>query len=395
MEDKFIISIVGVVAIVGIFMILDGDISGYTTAESEVIKRVIITPFDAKSDEKIKSFVAVRHELGERFSAEVPVSAIGRIEKYGTVENAQILRILQPNFASGKGSKGRSSARSCVPNNQMPWGIAKVNGGSGGADVNVAVLDTGVNKNHLDLKNRIKQCRDFTKGPFAKNSCSDGNGHGTHVAGTIAADSGSDGKGIFGVAPQANLFAYKVCGSDGLCWSDDISAAIRHAADNNANVISMSFGGDSESSIIRDAITYAAVRGSLLVAAAGNDGPSFGSIDYPAANVNVIAVGAIDINENVPDFSSRGINDGDFIIEEQEVEFGAPGVSIESTWNDGCYNAISGTSMATPHISGLAAKLWQGSAYATRNYLDLLARSHDLYTAGDDPATGLGLPVAP
>ena len=156
----------------------------------------------------------------------------------------------------------------------------------------------------------------------------------------------------------------------------------------------MSLGGNTQSSLIRDAIDRAVNNGVLVVAAAGNDGPAEGSIDYPGANVNVIAVGAIDSNEDVPSWSSRGINNGDYIIEEREVEFGAPGVSVESTWKDGCYNTISGTSMATPHVAGLAAKLWQGSASATRDYLQELAKNHDLYTPGDDTATGFGLPIA-
>ncbi len=300
-----------------------------------------------------------------------------------------------PSCSDCKSDSTPPAERTCYPSApQKPWGVVKVNGGSGGAGVTVAVLDTGVYKDHLDLADRIKQCKDFTKGPKVKRGCDDGYGHGTHVAGTIAADGGSDGLGIYGVAPQADLFAYKVCGSDGSCWSDDIATAIRYAADQGANIISMSLGGDTESSLIKDAIDYATTKGVLVVAAAGNDGPSLGSIDYPGANVKVIAVGAINSSEDVPDWSSRGVNDGDYIIEEQEVEFGAPGVNVESTYNDGCYYIMSGTSMATPHISGLAAKLWQGSAEATRSYLQDLAKNHDLSTAGDDPATGFGLPIA-
>ena len=284
--------------------------------------------------------------------------------------------------------------RTCYPSEQNPWGVQKVNGGSGGAGITVAVLDTGVYKDHLDLVNRITQCRDFTKGPRVRNGCNDGNGHGTHVSGTIAADGGSDSLGIYGVAPEADLFAYKVCGNDGSCWTDDIAAAIEFAANHGADIISISIGGNTESSLIRNAVDYASGKGVLVVAAAGNDGPSLGSIDYPSANTKVISVGAIDSGEGIPDWSSRGVNDGDYVIEEKEVEFGAPGVSIESTFNNGCYYTWSGTSMATPHISGLAAKLWQGSADATRVYLQGLAKNHDLYTAGDDPATGFGLPVA-
>jgi subtilisin len=157
----------------------------------------------------------------------------------------------------------------------------------------------------------------------------------------------------------------------------------------------MSLGGDSKSSLITNAVDYAVGNNVLVVAAAGNDGPTIGSIDYPGAYVKVVAVGAIDQSKNVPSWSSRGINDGDYVVEEKEVEFGAPGVSVESTWNDGGYNIISGTSMATPHVSGLAAKLWNGNAAQTRTDLQNLVNLIDLIPLGDDPATGFGLPVAP
>ena len=285
--------------------------------------------------------------------------------------------------------------RSCYPPGpgvtgvSKHWNIYEVNGGSGGAGVTVAVLDTGVYKDHLDLKANVGYCKDATKGGL-KDGCTDSVGHGTHVSGIIVANGGDDGQGILGVAPEATLMAIKVCGKRG-CWGDDIAEAIYYAADNGANIISMSLGGDSPDLLVEAAIGYAVSNGVLLVASAGNDGPALGSIDYPAAHAEVIAVGATGFC-SVPDWSSRGINDGDYVIEEKEVEFGAPGLDIESTYIDGCYVLMDGTSMAAPHVSGLAAILWQGSAEATRSYLQSTAV--DFSPDGDDPATGFGQPIA-
>ena len=143
----------------------------------------------------------------------------------------------------------------------------------------------------------------------------------------------------------------------------------------------------------------------LFIAAAGNDGDDNrngisdgpGTIDYPGANANVVAVGAIDINSNVPVWSSLGLTVvTNSPVQEHQVELGAPGVSVYSTWNDGSYNTISGTSMATPHVSGLAAKVWLesgGTAQDTRTYLHSLAS--DIWPAGNDIATGFGLPQVP
>lgn len=292
-----------------------------------------------------------------------------------------------------------------LPSNQLPWGVRSVYGNdpilvktSGGAGVNVAVLDTGVLKTHLDLKNRITQCKDFTnyKSPLINGQCDDKNGHGTHVSGIIAADGGSDAKGIYGIAPEANLFAYRVCGANGSCWSDDIANAIKNAADSGANIINMSLGSDSESTLIKDAISYAVNKNVLVVAAAGNDGPDIGTIDYPGANPDVVAVGAFGINLDIASWSSRGVNSTTtpHVIEEKDIEFAAPGVIIESTWNSGGYVILSGTSMATPHVAGLAAKLWQKDALdpdsATRDLLHTF--SQDLLPVGDDNMSGFGFP---
>ena len=292
-----------------------------------------------------------------------------------------------------------------TPLDQVPWGIEMVyddhllSKTSGGDGMNVAVVDTGILISHPDLKNRIKDCKNFSnpRVPVVDGKCEDKNGHGTHVAGIIAADGGSDGLGIFGIAPAANIYAYQVCSASGSCWADDVALAIRTAADNGVNIINLSLGSDSPSSLIYDAVVYASGKNVLVVAAAGNDGPYVGSIDYPAANKEIVGVGALDVNKAVSDWSSRGINSQTvaYVIDNGDIEFAAPGVSIESTWNDGGYAILSGTSMAAPHIVGLAAKLWQkdapAPASATRDILHTL--SADLLPLGDDNDSGWGIPT--
>lgn len=360
-----------------------------------------------------KSF-GVRHEFKEGFTTDLHDWQL-RLAKVFGIEVVEVkkLYVLQETEApkpdngsdidAVKGKPTPVPVRA-VPSDQVPWGIEVVYGNplvastSGGADVNVAVLDTGILQTHPDLKGRIADCKDFTspKQPVINDKCEDKNGHGTHVAGIIAADGGVDELGIYGVAPEAKIYSYKVCGTNGSCWSDDIAFAIRTASDNKANIINLSLGSDSESSLITDAITYAVSKNVLVVAAAGNDGPDFGTIDYPGANPDVIAVGAFDVNFDVAEWSSRGINSTTTkgVIEKGDIEFAAPGVIIESTWRDGGYVILSGTSMATPHVSGLAAKLWQKSAADPDSATRLLLQkfSQDLASPGDDDVSGFGFP---
>ncbi|ESU31119.1 peptidase S8 [Bacillus sp. 17376] len=307
-----------------------------------------------------------------------------------------------------------------VPSDRTPWGMeaiyndSNLQATSGGGGVKVAVLDTGVNVAHADLTGSDEQCKDFTnrRSPLVNGSCSDKNGHGTHVAGTVLAHGGS-GQGIYGVAPEADLWAYKVLNDQGSGYSDDIAGAIQHAADEAVRtgsnvVISMSLGSSSKSTLIADAVDYAYGKGVLVVAAAGNSGPNANTIGYPGALVNAVAVAALeDVQENgtyrVADFSSRGnpSTDGDFVIQERDVELSAPGRAIESTWFDGSYNTISGTSMATPHVSGLAAKIWAANPSMShtqlRAELQNRAKANDILggsgaASGDDYASGFGFP---
>lgn len=255
-----------------------------------------------------------------------------------------------------------------TPTQQVSWGVQAVlqgaEAGFGGAGVTIAVLDTGIDREHPDLRARIGGCFDLTdplKG-FLEDRCDDANGHGTHEAGIIAADGGAEGSGVFGIVPESNLLIYRVCNDEGTCRSDDIAVGIRSAVDKKANIIVLGLGGELASSFIDDAIKYADAHGALVVVAAGNDGPYDDSVDFPARNPLAVSVGALAPDGTLADFSSRG-----------GVDLLAPGVDIESTTINKSYAVLSGTSMAASHVAGLAALLWQADAedpaQATRDLL--------------------------
>ncbi|MFH2204809.1 MAG: S8 family peptidase [Elusimicrobiota bacterium] len=226
---------------------------------------------------------------------------------------------------------------------EQPWGIVRVNAEKGwaqaneGSGVRVAVIDTGVDFNHPDLQANYKggyNAVDADKPPL------DDHGHGTHVAGTIAAV--KDGKGVVGVAPQAHIYAVKVLDKDGGGSLTSIVKGLVWAANNNIQVANMSLGAPMGSIFMRLAVKYATSKGVAIIAAAGNSG---GAVGYPAAYEDTIAIAASDSSDRVASFSSRG----------EQVDFIAPGVDVNSTVVGGKYARYSGTSMATPHAAGLAA----------------------------------------
>ena len=303
-------------------------------------------------------------------------------------------------------TESKSPVKSKTPASGMSWGVQYIYGDSldkdelpsGGTDVTVAILDTGVNKNHSDLKSRIADCADFASaGSFVNGKCEDKNGHGTHVAGIIAADGGPAKAGIYGIAPDSKLAIYKVCDTDGTCFSDDVASAIRYATDQKVNIILISIGSDTESTLIKEAVSYAASKGILIIAAGGNDGPDSGGIDYPAAQTEAVSVGALDAKGNVPEWSSRGNNENSksYLRELGDLEMVGPGVNIESTGKDGDYVTLSGTSMSAAHVAGLAAREWQSDAEhpadATRDLLHKFTQ--DILPSGDDEDSGWGVPV--
>ncbi|WP_026585010.1 S8 family peptidase [Bacillus sp. J33] len=388
--------------------------------ESNETYRVMIQGPSAEQA-KAKANYGVRWDFGQKgFTTTVNAKQYQALLKNKNLEIDRVDQVsLSPVSKEAAAKPGTEAA--AVPSDRTPWGIeaiyndSTVQSTSGGSGIKVAVLDTGVFTSHNDLAGQAEQCKDFTqnRSPLVDGSCNDKNGHGTHVAGTVLAHGGANGEGIYGVAPEADLWAYKVLNDRGSGYSDDIAGAIKHAADEAVRtgsklVISMSLGSSSKSSMIADAVDYAYGKGVLVVAAAGNSGPAENTIGYPGALVNAVAVAALEnVQENgsyrVADFSSRGnpATDGDYVIQERDVEVSAPGRAIESTWPDGSYNTISGTSMATPHVSGLAAKIWAKnptlSHTGLRSELQNRSKQYDILggtgaAAGDDYASGFGFP---
>lgn len=228
---------------------------------------------------------------------------------------------------------------------------------SKGAGVRVAVLDTGVDKTHADrgdLAESVVQARDFSRSRFG---FYDAAGHGTHCAGVIGARKNDNG--VVGVAPECELLIGKVLGDDGSGSSTGIAQGIDWAVTFQPHVISMSLGSSQPDSRIYASIKKAVAQGCYVICAAGNEGPGPGdTVGWPARFDEVVAVGAVDQNGVVANFSSRG----------PEVDICAPGVDVLSTYLQGQYAKLSGTSMATPHVAGIVA-LMVGHRLATKTKL--------------------------
>ena len=273
---------------------------------------------------------------------------------------------------------------------QVPYGITMVQAtqlsDANAGNRKICITDTGYDATHPDLRARTATNLNGTdndgNGNDTGNWYQDGAGHGSHVSGTISA-TGGNGIGVTSIMPnnKINIHMVKVFDNSGnWAYGSDMIAAVEQCVAAGANVISMSLGGPEQSNAEKAAFEEASAAGVLSIAAAGNDGNT--SFSYPASYDVVMSVAAIDSSKRLASFSQRN----------SQVEIAAPGVGVLSTTGGG-YQAWDGTSMATPHVAGVAGLVWSlhpnCSNVDIRNALNSTAQ--DLGTAGRDTSYGYGL----
>lgn len=227
----------------------------------------------------------------------------------------------------------------------IPWGVNQVRAPQAwlkatGQNVRIGVIDTGIDPTHPDLKHCIGHGINLVNRSLLP---IDDNGHGTHIAGTIAG-SGVTPNGVIGVAPRATIHAVKAFDRDGSAYVSDIIAGIDWCVQNNLDIINMSFGMKTYNKSLELAVENAYRAGKVIVASSGNDGKR-AFVDYPARFPQVISVGATTMANKIAPFTNRG----------RRIDVFAPGENIYSAWLHGQYNELSGTSMATSHVSGIIA----------------------------------------
>ncbi len=351
------------------------------------------------------------YDLVPAVAAEVPSARLGALKALrGVVYVEPDYPIYATGLVAAPQAPIDSAPLSVLSVQVLPWGITRIGApqawlgtpeqpGNLGTDVAVAILDTGIDYTHPDLAGNYVSGYDFVNDDWDP---LDDNGHGTHVAGTIAAqDDGPNSGGgnvtgisVVGVGPQIALYAAKILDREGTGSTSDAVAALDVAARYGMRVVNMSFGSPFSSRTFQSACARAYSAGVVLVAAAGNEAAPW--LDVPARYSSVISVGATDAHDKHPTFSNTSRN----------LALCAPGVAVLSTmptylvrlnqWPYGYqtyYDYLDGTSMATPHVSGAAALVIAAhpELSASQVRARLVSTATDLGAVGRDSLFGYGL----
>ena len=391
----------------------------------------VIVRFAVRADAADRA--AARLDAGVVRDRALPVSGVEVVDpRPGRSEAAAIAALERsPDVLYAERDAPRSADQLANdPRLPAQWGLAAIgapaawDAETGDRGVTVAVVDSGIEFTHADLAPNLWRnpgetpdgrdddangyVDDINGWDFVDGDAlpADANGHGTHVAGTIAA-SGNDGVGVTGVTWRAGLMALRALDATGSGYTSDLVRAYAYAARNGARIVNASLGGSSYSKSEYDAIR--AAKDVLFVVAAGNSGTDNDTNpSYPCAHdlPNVLCVAASDRDDALAPFSNYGLG---------SVDLAAPGVGILSTWLSGAYRTLSGTSMATPHVAGAAALVLAANPQLTTGQLrqtlvqtvdPILALEHRVASGGRldvaravaatvPPATAQPVPVAP
>jgi subtilisin len=278
-----------------------------------------------------------------------PVRPTARLLAFPFIASAEVDWKLNVHLARpSKARAAQAAATRKLPSSpHIPWGVHQIRAPQAwnrttGQNVRIGVIDTGIDPTHPDLKHCIGRGINLVNRSLLP---IDDNGHGTHIAGTIAG-SGAAANGVIGVAPRATIHAVKAFDQNGSAYVSDIIAGIDWCVQNDLDIINMSFGMKMYNKSLELAVLNAYRSGKVIVASSGNDGKR-ALIDYPARFPQVISVGAMNIRGKVAPFTNRG----------RRIDVFAPGENIYSAWLHGQYHKLSGTSMATSHVTGVIALL--------------------------------------
>lgn len=270
--------------------------------------------------------------------SETQLEALKSDPRVKSIEQDQTLSITPYKGKPGGGGGGNTDPQ------EVPYGTVRVNGGTTTSSHTAWVIDSGIDLDHPDLNVDVNRSVSFLTGSPSNQSPDDQNGHGTHVAGTIAAIDNTIG--TVGVAPGTMVVAVRVLDRRGSGSNSGVIAGVDYVAANGSNgdVANMSLGG-GVSTALDNAVISAAGTGVKFVLAAGNSSTNANNSSPARANGNnIYTISAMDINDNWASFSNYG---------NPPIDFCAPGVAVKSSWKDGGYNTISGTSMAAPHAAGV------------------------------------------